>query len=102
MFSGQLTTPDRFSYHTGRQPRFVLIKRAEKNNRLSLREKCGLITEKSIITAFSRPICKAVQAIRHCHKNYSLSLVGAVIILFVSMYKTHLLSLHCNYNKTHP
>src|SRR6218665_586445 len=23
-FSGQLTTPDRFSYHTGRQPRFVL------------------------------------------------------------------------------
>jgi len=39
MFSGQLTTPDTFSYHTGRQPRFVL-------SRLAGGEKFGLASSR--------------------------------------------------------
>src|SRR6218665_3523983 len=68
---------------------------AEKNNRLSRREKCGLITEKSIITVFN--ICKlfasTIFARVPCRRSY---------VFFVFMYKTHLLSVHSSYNKTHP
>src|SRR6218665_1977745 len=66
---------------------------AEKNNRLSRREKCGLITEKSIITVFN--ICKLFATIIFA------VLVGAVVF-FVFMHKKHILSLHRSDNKMHP
>src|SRR6218665_744298 len=70
------------------RPRKMRLSRkaAEKNYRLSRREKCGLITEKSIITVFN--ICKlfatvifAVPCRRSC-------------VFFVFMFKTHLY-FHC-------
>src|SRR6218665_2459747 len=67
---------------------------AEKSNRLNRLEKCGLITEKSIITVFN--ICKlfatAIFAVPY-RRSY---------VFFAFMYKTHLLSLDCSDNKTHP
>src|SRR6218665_3579708 len=67
---------------------------AEKNNRLSCGVKCGLVTEKSVITVFN--ICKLFATVIFavaCRLCY---------VFFVFMYKTHLLSLHCSDNKTHP
>src|SRR6218665_1886184 len=66
---------------------------AQKNNRLSRREKCDLITEKSIITVFN--VCKlfatAIFAVP-CRRIY---------VFFVCIYKTHLLSLPLPYTLVH-
>jgi len=86
-----------------RQPRFVLSRwqkmwlssePAEKNNRLSRQEKCGLITEKSIITVFNTCKLFATAIFTVPYRRFC--------IFFVFMYKTHLLSLKCSDNKTHP
>src|SRR6218665_3678583 len=69
----------------GRQPRFVLSRLrkmllsrepAEKNNRLSRQENCGLITEKSIIYSFRHNYMYA----SYSPQPYSPSLVGAIMI----------------------
>jgi len=79
-----------------RRPRKVWLSRepAEKNHRLSRQEKCGLITEKSIIAVFN--ICKLFTTAictAPCRRSY---------VFFVFTYKMHLLSLHFSDNKTHP
>jgi len=86
------------------RPRIIRLscEPAKKNNRLSRRTKCGLITDKSIITVFN--ICKLFAATIFV-VTFQCSYVFLVFICkahLVFMYKTHLLSLHCSDNKTYP
>src|SRR6218665_1758678 len=79
------------------RPRKMRLSRetAEKNNRLSRREKCGLITEKSNITVFN--ICK-LQCIRHGLE--SPSVVGAVMFSLRLCIKRTYMYFHCTAVKT--
>src|SRR6218665_2749914 len=78
------------------RPRKIRLNRepAEKTNRLSRREKCGIITEESIITVFNnyKLFATAIFAVP-CRRNH---------VFFVFMHKMHLLSLHYTDSKTFP
>jgi len=60
----------------GRQPQKMRLRRepAEKNNRLSRRENCGIITEKFIVTVFN------INYASYSPRPYSPSLVGVVML----------------------
>src|SRR6218665_120377 len=70
------------------RPRKMRLSRelAKTNNWLNRREKCGLITEKSIITVFNTRKLFA----NPCRRSY---------VFFMLVYKAHLLSLHCMITK---
>src|SRR6218665_639526 len=92
----------RTDYHAGQifiphRPRKMRLSHepSEKNNRLSRRESCGLITEKFIIRPTVFNICKLFAT--------ALFAVPCLLtyVFFVFMYKSHLLSVNCSDNKRH-